>query len=103
MLEAIPEAVASRITQAVRVPTIGIGAGASCDGQVLVWHDLLGLSDGHLARFVKRYAELGDEILAALKNYVTDVRSSRFPDRRHTYSMPELELELFESHSGQPA
>src|SRR4051794_29600038 len=55
VLEAIPAAVASHISGALRVPTIGIGAGASCDGQILVWHDLLGLSDGHVARFVKRY------------------------------------------------
>jgi 3-methyl-2-oxobutanoate hydroxymethyltransferase len=100
VLEAIPEPVASRITEALKVPTIGIGAGASCDGQILVWHDLLGLSEGIVARFVKRYAELGDEILAALRNYVADVRTSRFPEPCHTYSMPKLELELFEALSG---
>src|SRR5262249_30750681 len=87
VLEAIPEPVARRITSAARVPTIGIGAGAACDGQVLVWHDLLGLSDGHVARFVKRYAELGDEILGVLRHYVSDVRESRFPDASHTYKM----------------
>ena len=95
MLEAVPEAVARRITEAVRIPTIGIGAGASCDGQILVWHDLLGLSDEPVARFVKRYAELGTEILAGLTHYVADVRSSQFPEARHTYSMPEPELKLF--------
>ena len=98
VLEAIPEPVARRITRAARVPTIGIGAGASCDGQVLVWHDLLGLSDGHVARFVKRYAELGDEILGVLRHYVGDVRGSRFPDASHTYKMPDFELERFEAH-----
>jgi len=98
VLEAIPEPVARRISREARVPTIGIGAGAACDGQVLVWHDLLGLSDGHVARFVKRYAALGDEILGALQHYVSDVRRSRFPEASHTYEMPKAELELFESH-----
>ena len=98
VLEAIPEPVARRISRAARVPTIGIGAGAACDGQVLVWHDLLGLSAGHVARFVKRYAVLGDEILSALQHYVSDVRASRFPEAAHTYSMPKSELELFENH-----
>jgi 3-methyl-2-oxobutanoate hydroxymethyltransferase len=103
VLEAIPAAVAGHISAAVRVPTIGIGAGASCDGQILVWHDLLGLSDGHVARFVKRYAHLGDEILVALKNYACDVRTSRFPEERHTYSMPKGELDLFDACHGAPA
>jgi 3-methyl-2-oxobutanoate hydroxymethyltransferase len=103
VLEAIPEAVASHISGTVRVPTIGIGAGASCDGQILVWHDLLGLSDGHVARFVKRYAALRDEILVALKDYASDVRTSRFPEDRHTYSMPKAELDLFEVRRSRPA
>jgi len=60
-------------------PTIGIAAGAACDGQVLVWHDLLGLSDGNVAAFVKRYAALGDDILSALHITFSDVRGSRFP------------------------
>jgi 3-methyl-2-oxobutanoate hydroxymethyltransferase len=96
VLEAVPAAVAGHISSTVRVPTIGIGAGASCDGQILVWHDLLGLSDGHVARFVKRYAAVRDEILVALKDYASDVRTSRFPEDRHTYSMPKAELDLFE-------
>ena len=97
VLEAIPEPVARRITEALRVPTIGIGAGASCDGQVLVWHDLLGLSTGHVPQFVKRYAEAGDLILHALQTYVADVRSGAFPERRHTYAMPADELEIFQN------
>jgi 3-methyl-2-oxobutanoate hydroxymethyltransferase len=96
VLEAIPPQVAARITEALRVPTIGIGAGASCDGQVLVWHDLLGLSHGqHVPRFVKRYAGVADTIIRALQAYVADVRAAAFPGERHTYSMPEKELELF--------
>jgi 3-methyl-2-oxobutanoate hydroxymethyltransferase len=95
VLEAIPPQVAARITEALRIPTIGIGAGASCDGQVLVWHDLLGLSLGHVPRFVKRYAGVADTIRLALEAYVSDVRAGAFPAERHTYSMPEEELELF--------
>jgi 3-methyl-2-oxobutanoate hydroxymethyltransferase len=102
VLEAVPEPVARRITEAIHVPTIGIGAGASCDGQILVWHDLLGLSHGHVARFVKQYAMLGDEILAALEHYVADVRTARFPEHRHTYPMPGPELERFEARHPQP-
>lgn len=98
--EAIPAPVAARITQALRIPAIGIGAGAACDGQVLVWHDLLGLSAGHVPRFVKRYADAGGIILGALEAYVADVRAARFPEALHTYSIPNEELELFESKLG---
>jgi 3-methyl-2-oxobutanoate hydroxymethyltransferase len=101
VLEAIPAAVARHISDAVRVPTIGIGAGASCDGQILVWHDLLGLSDERVARFVKRYADVGDQIVMALRHYASDVRTSRFPEDRHTYAMPEAELERFEALNGR--
>jgi 3-methyl-2-oxobutanoate hydroxymethyltransferase len=97
VLEAIPEPVAARITESLRVPTIGIGAGASCDGQVLVWHDLLGLSAGHVPQFVKRYADLADLIGAALSAYVADVRAARFPEGRHTYAMLPGEVELFQA------
>ena len=97
VLEAIPEPVAARITAALRIPTIGIGAGAACDGQVLVWHDLLGMTTGHLPQFVKQYAHLSAEILAGLKAYVADVRGSTFPERQHGYSMLPGELERFEA------
>jgi 3-methyl-2-oxobutanoate hydroxymethyltransferase len=99
VLEAMPEPVAARITETLQVPTIGIGAGGSCDGQVLVWHDLLGLTPGHLPQFVKQYAAVGDQILTALRAYVADVRSLRFPEKRHTYAMPKAELELFEAEA----
>jgi 3-methyl-2-oxobutanoate hydroxymethyltransferase len=97
VLEAVPTAVATRITEALTIPTIGIGAGAGCDGQVLVWHDLLGLYDGHAPRFVKQYADLASEITRALEAYVTEVRSGAFPEERHTYSIPEDELAEFEA------
>ena len=97
VLEAIPAQVAARITEALKIPTIGIGAGASCDGQVLVWHDLLGLTRGHVPRFVKRYADLSETILDALRRYAADVRSAEFPDDTHTYGMPAEELARFEA------
>jgi 3-methyl-2-oxobutanoate hydroxymethyltransferase len=97
VLEAVPAAVASRVTDAVGIPTIGIGSGRSCDGQVLVWHDLLGLYDGRTARFVKRYAEVADEIKAALERFGADVRSGSFPEEAHTYAIPDEELARFEA------
>jgi 3-methyl-2-oxobutanoate hydroxymethyltransferase len=97
VLEAVPEPVANAISAALTVPTIGIGAGAGCDGQVLVWHDLLGLYHGGTPRFVKRYADLADDILAALKRYAAEVRDGSFPDEQHTYSIPEDELAEFEA------
>jgi 3-methyl-2-oxobutanoate hydroxymethyltransferase len=97
VLEAVPAPVAARITHDLVIPTIGIGAGADCDGQVLVWHDLLGLYHGRAARFVKRYAEIGDTIRAALAEYADDVREHRFPEEQHTYAMPDDELALFEA------
>jgi 3-methyl-2-oxobutanoate hydroxymethyltransferase len=96
VLEAVPAPVAARITEALAVPTIGIGAGAATDGQVLVWHDLLGLYEGRSPRFVKQYADLAAEITRAVSAYVEEVRARSFPEERHTYAMPEEELALFE-------
>ena len=96
VLEAVPTPVAEAITRALDIPTIGIGAGAACDGQVLVWHDLLGLYEGHAPRFVKQYAELASVMQAAVASYAGEVRSGSFPEQQHTYSIPEEELELFE-------
>jgi 3-methyl-2-oxobutanoate hydroxymethyltransferase len=97
VLEAVPAPVAARISAALEIPTIGIGAGAGCDGQVLVWHDLLGMYDGPAPRFVKQYANIAGEIGQALGAYVTDVRSGAFPEEQHTYSIPDAELEEFEA------
>jgi len=97
VLEAVPSPVAARITETVTVPTIGIGAGPSCDGQVLVYHDLLGLSEGHLPRFVKRYANLSREIRDALEAYAADVRSGAFPSDEYSYAMAEDELAAFDA------
>jgi 3-methyl-2-oxobutanoate hydroxymethyltransferase len=91
VLEAIPAAVAAHVTDAVKIPTIGIGAGPSVSGQVLVWHDLLGLSPEPTPRFVKQYASLANVITDALAAYARDVRSGAFPEDRHTYTMPDAE------------
>jgi 3-methyl-2-oxobutanoate hydroxymethyltransferase len=97
VLEAVPATVATRVSEALDVPTIGIGAGAGCDGQVLVWHDLLGLYAGRAPRFVKRYAEIAESIRDAVETYATEVRSGAFPAEQHTYAMPEEELAQFEA------
>jgi 3-methyl-2-oxobutanoate hydroxymethyltransferase len=85
VLEAMPAEVASRVTRAVSVPTIGIGAGRGCDGQVLVSTDLLGMSRGHAPRFVKHFAQVGDAIVAATRAFVDEVRAGTFPDKEHEY------------------
>ena len=103
VLEAVPARVAARITGELTIPTIGIGAGAPCDGQVLVYHDLLGMYESRAPRFVKRYADIAGEIRAALERYVADVREGRFPEDQHTYAMPEEELTLFEAAAAEPA
>lgn len=95
VLEAVPAPVAAEITRRVSIPTIGIGAGGECDGQVLVYHDLLGLTEGHLPRFVKRYASLSREIRDALETYAAEVRSGAFPGPEHTYEMAPGELAEF--------
>jgi 3-methyl-2-oxobutanoate hydroxymethyltransferase len=97
VLEAVPAEVATRISEALAVPTIGIGSGRGCDGQVLVFHDLLGLYEGKPPRFVKRYADLAAETRAALERYAAEVRSGAFPGDEHTYSIPEDELAAFEA------
>jgi 3-methyl-2-oxobutanoate hydroxymethyltransferase len=99
VLEAVPAPVAARITEELTIPTIGIGSGRDCDGQVLVYHDLLGLYQGREPRFVKRYAELATEIQDAIERYAADVRSGAFPGDEHTYSIPDEELAAFLSGS----
>jgi 3-methyl-2-oxobutanoate hydroxymethyltransferase len=85
VLEAIPPDLAARVTAEVSVPTIGIGAGRECDGQVLVCTDLLGLSRGHAPKFAKRFAALGDAAVEALRSYVSEVQSGAFPGPEHAY------------------
>jgi 3-methyl-2-oxobutanoate hydroxymethyltransferase len=85
VLECIPRAIAKKITDEVPIPTIGIGAGADCDGQVLVLHDLLGITSGYMPRFVKAYADLKTDITRAVTQYRDEVRSGKFPDKDHAY------------------
>ena len=85
VLELVPAAVAAQITRSVNIPTIGIGAGAQCDGQVLVLYDLLGLNDRFAPKFLKRYASMADEVRAALTRYGDDVRTGRYPDAEHSF------------------
>jgi 3-methyl-2-oxobutanoate hydroxymethyltransferase len=100
VLEAVPTPVSARVTDALEIPTIGIGAGPACDGQVLVYHDLLGLYEGRAPRFVKRYADVAIEIKRALEQFASDVRTRAFPEEQHTYSIPDEELRLFEERLG---
>jgi 3-methyl-2-oxobutanoate hydroxymethyltransferase len=95
VLEAMPAAVAEFISGQLAVPTIGIGAGAGCDGQVLVYHDLLGLFDRFTPKFVRRYLDLSREIGEALGEYLADVEGRRFPAEEHTYPMDPAELDRF--------
>lgn len=92
VLELVPAPLAKAVTERLRVPTIGIGAGSGCDGQVQVWHDLLGLGDAKPPRHAKRYAEIGEAIEAALKAYVEEVRSGAFPTAAQSSTMDEAEL-----------
>ena len=95
VLECVPTELAAMITEQVRIPTIGIGAGPSCDGQVLVYHDVLGIYDGHTPKFVRRYANAARDMQTALEAYLADVRSGAFPDEEkesfHMASAEELE------------
>lgn len=94
VLEAVPAAVAQCITQKLTVPTISCGGGKFCDGQVLVIHDMLGLSD-FTPRFVKKYANLGDLAVQAVQDYINDVEKNAFPAEEHSFSIDENEWELF--------
>ena len=89
VLECVPDGVARMVTDAIAVPTIGIGAGRHCDGQVLVYHDLLGFEDRLRPRFVRRYAELGSEATVAISRFAEDVREGRFPSSDETYHMTD--------------
>jgi len=86
VLEAVPAEVAQMVTQQLSIPTIGIGAGSGTCGQVLVWHDLLGITD-RVPRFVRRYGDIATPTVEALQAYARDVRSGSFPTQEHTYSM----------------
>ena len=93
VLECVPAPLAALVSRSVSVPTIGIGAGPDCDGQVLVWQDMLGMVDGLSPKFVKHYAELGAAMRRAFQTYADEVRAGTFPATEHTYGMDEKDLE----------
>jgi 3-methyl-2-oxobutanoate hydroxymethyltransferase len=93
VFEAIPAAVSELLVARLEVPVIGIGAGGATDGQVLVWHDLLGIYGGHQPKFVKRYAEIREQMVAGVRDYAAEVREHRFPGPEHIYSIEPTELD----------
>ncbi|MBA3587211.1 MAG: 3-methyl-2-oxobutanoate hydroxymethyltransferase, partial [Chloroflexi bacterium] len=97
VLESVPARIGAHVTAALKIPTIGIGGGPGCDGQVLVWHDLLGINEGAAPRFVKRYADLAGETRRALEAFATDVRSGAYPADEHEYKIAGDELRAFEA------
>jgi 3-methyl-2-oxobutanoate hydroxymethyltransferase len=101
VFEAVPAAVCEALMPRMEIPVIGIGAGGGTDGQVLVFHDLLGIYTGHTARFVKRYARVHDAMVAGVSEYVAEVRSHRFPDASHEYSIDPEELSAFANYLDQ--
>ncbi len=97
VLESVPARIGALISEALTMPTIGIGAGGGCDGQVLVWHDLLGINEGVAPRFVKRYANLAGETRRALEAFAAEVRSGAYPGDEHVYKIDGEELRAFEA------
>jgi 3-methyl-2-oxobutanoate hydroxymethyltransferase len=103
VLESIPAAVAALVTERLHIPTIGIGAGIDCDGQVLVLHDVLGLYGDFKPKFAKRYADIGSQVVDALRAFDGEVRSGTFPDAEHSFTMKETELESLKHDLAKPA
>jgi 3-methyl-2-oxobutanoate hydroxymethyltransferase len=101
VIEAVPAAITEAIVAKLEVVTIGIGAGPATSGQVLVFHDLLGITTGHMAKFVKRYADLHQEMVAAVRRYGEEVRSRHFPEPDHVYSVEPSELAEFRRYLDQ--
>ena len=100
VFEMVTSDVAKIITKSVKVPTIGIGSGINCDGQVLVVHDMLGMFEKIKPKFAKRYLNLSEEIRNAINSYVKDVKEEKFPGQEHTFSMEKEELEKLEKEIG---
>ena len=106
VFEAIPTPLTEAIMPRMEIPVIGIGAGAATDGQVLVFHDLLGIYDGHAARFVKRYADVRDAMIKGMTAYADEVRARRYPEEEHGYTMAPDEIarlhDLLREQTGEP-
>jgi 3-methyl-2-oxobutanoate hydroxymethyltransferase len=103
VLESIPAPVAAIVTERLAIPTIGIGAGLDCDGQVLVLHDVLGLYGDFKPKFAKRYADIGAQVETALRAFDAEVRAGTFPDAEHSFTMKESELEALKGDLAKPA
>jgi 3-methyl-2-oxobutanoate hydroxymethyltransferase len=103
VFEAIPSALTELVMPRMSVPVIGIGAGPAADGQVLVFHDLLGIYDGHAARFVKRYANVRETMIDGVARFAEDVRKRRYPEPEHGYTMAPDEIERLREMVGEPA
>ncbi len=101
VFEAVPAAITEAIVGKLEIPTIGIGAGPSTSGQVLVFHDLLGITTGHMAKFVKRYADVHETMVEAVERYGAEVRSRHFPEPDHVYSVEPAELDEFRRYLEQ--
>ncbi|MCW2989147.1 MAG: 3-methyl-2-oxobutanoatehydroxymethyltransferase [Solirubrobacterales bacterium] len=101
VFEAVPAAIAEAIVAKLDIPSIGIGAGPATSGQVLVFHDLLGITTGHMAKFVKRYANIHEQMVAAVEQYGDEVRSRHFPEPDHVYSIEPAELDEFRRYLDQ--
>jgi 3-methyl-2-oxobutanoate hydroxymethyltransferase len=101
VFEAVPAAITEAIVEKLQIPSIGIGAGPATSGQVLVFHDLLGITTGHMAKFVKRYAELHETMVEAVGRYGDEVRSRHFPEPDHVYSVEPVELDEFRRYLDQ--
>jgi 3-methyl-2-oxobutanoate hydroxymethyltransferase len=95
VFEAVPAAITEAIAERLEIPVIGIGAGPGTDGQVLVFHDLLGITTGRAPKFVKRYARVHDEMVEGVARYTSEVRSRRFPEADHVYGIDPAELSEF--------
>ncbi len=101
VLECVPKELAELITQSISIPTIGIGAGAQCDGQILVYQDLLDLYGNMKPKFVKVYANAGETIREGIKTYVEEVQTGAFPEEKHSYTMQEDALRALKAESGE--
>jgi 3-methyl-2-oxobutanoate hydroxymethyltransferase len=101
VFEAVPAAVTEAVVGKLEVPVIGIGAGPAADGQVLVFHDLLGITTGRMAKFVKQYADIHNQMVAGMSQYVTEVRTAHFPEPDHVYAIEPAELAEFERYLDQ--
>ncbi|MFH1397491.1 MAG: 3-methyl-2-oxobutanoate hydroxymethyltransferase [Candidatus Omnitrophota bacterium] len=102
VLECVPDRIAQIITKELKIPTIGIGAGLFCDGQVLVSHDMLGLFDRYKPKFVKQYVNLSESILQAIEEYKSEVINSKFPDKEHSFSISQEELDKLKTDLSTP-